>query len=175
MIRLLRRSFSVQELLQKSTEHVSEIQRLFTFIDSKTDWDGIRQKLEKIQSESSTLEWNSKEIQLQKEASKLKDDLDEYDQIRDKFTNSRELLELIKNELDVDLLKDLHAETCALEPIVQQYFLKTLLNEEADKSSCFIEIRAGAGGTESCDWVVTVSRMYTKWAASRGYSCILMF
>jgi peptide chain release factor 2 len=51
------------------------------------------------------------------------------------------------------------------------YFLKTLMNQEADPSGCFIEIRAGAGGAESCDWVSILSRMYTRWGVSQGYSC----
>jgi peptide chain release factor 2 len=163
--------------MQASTEHLSEIQRLFKFIDSNKDWEGIRQRLNQIQSElkSETL-WNdnSKAIDMQIEASKLNDALEEYDKIRGQFLDSKELLEMVKTDLDNDLLSDLHTETAALRPIVASYFIKTLLNREADKSSCFVELRAGTGGTESCDWVMIVSRMYTKWAASKGYSCTII-
>ena len=48
--------------------------------------------------------------------------------------------------------------------------LKTLLNKENDKKDCYLEIHAGAGGTESCDWANMLYRMYTRYAVSNRYS-----
>ena len=47
--------------------------------------------------------------------------------------------------------------------------LEALLNGEADANDTFLEINAGAGGTESCDWASMLARMYVRWAEARGY------
>ncbi|XP_027107931.1 peptide chain release factor PrfB2, chloroplastic-like isoform X2 [Coffea arabica] len=52
---------------------------------------------------------------------------------------------------------------------VKEKELEALLVEEHDSCSCFIEVQAGAGGTESMDWASMVMQMYKKWAQRRGY------
>ena len=52
--------------------------------------------------------------------------------------------------------------------------MESLLSEEADKNDCFIEINAGAGGTESQDWVQMLLRMYSRWADKKDYKIIIM-
>ena len=49
--------------------------------------------------------------------------------------------------------------------------LKSTLNKEEDKLSCILEINAGAGGTEACDWAEMLLRMYTMYADRQGYKC----
>ena len=46
--------------------------------------------------------------------------------------------------------------------------LEALLNGEADANDTFLEIHAGAGGTESCDWAAMLARMYLRWAQKRA-------
>jgi peptide chain release factor 2 len=46
---------------------------------------------------------------------------------------------------------------------------KTLLNEETDVNNAILNVNAGAGGTEACDWAAMILRMYTMWAESKGY------
>lgn len=164
--------------MQSSTEHIYEIQRLFKLIDANKDWIGMRKRLDGMQADlksESLWDDNVKAIEMQIESSKLRDLLDEYDQIRGRFVDSKELMEMLKVDADHELLFDLNKETASLKPIVSSYFMKTLMNQESDKNSCFIELRAGAGGTESCDWVEIISRMYSKWAVERGYSCIFSY
>ena len=48
--------------------------------------------------------------------------------------------------------------------------LEALLDGEADANDTFLEINAGAGGTESCDWAAMLARMYVRWAEKRGYT-----
>ena len=47
--------------------------------------------------------------------------------------------------------------------------LEALLDGEADGNDAFLEINAGAGGTEACDWAQMLARMYVRWAESRGF------
>jgi peptide chain release factor 2 len=48
--------------------------------------------------------------------------------------------------------------------------LDALLDGEADSNDTFLEINSGAGGTESCDWALMLSRMYVRWAEKKGYT-----
>ena len=73
---------------------------------------------------------------------------DDYDQ---------EIFELMENEYDI-LSKDLDI-----------YELRTFLDGEYDKNNCLLEIHAGAGGTESCDWVSMLSRMYLRYCKKNDY------
>jgi peptide chain release factor 2 len=52
---------------------------------------------------------------------------------------------------------------------LDDYELKTLLNGEHDGRNALLEINAGAGGSEACDWAAMLYRMYTRWAQNRGY------
>jgi peptide chain release factor 2 len=52
--------------------------------------------------------------------------------------------------------------------------IEALLNGEADANDTFLEINAGAGGTESCDWAAMLARMYVRWAEKKGYDVELM-
>ncbi len=81
---------------------------------------------------------------------------------------------------DLMLLYDFFKEGEATEDDVQQQFLttvkqleeiefKNMLSGKEDVLSCVIQINAGAGGTESCDWVVMLMRMYMMWGTKNGY------
>jgi peptide chain release factor 2 len=66
-----------------------------------------------------------------------------------------------------DLARDLHAA----EARISELELSTLLSGEYDDHNALLSINAGAGGTEACDWVEMLMRMYLRWAERRGYSC----
>lgn len=68
-----------------------------------------------------------------------------------------EMKELVEEEI-----KKLYDEVISFETI-------TLLNGEYDKNNCILEIHSGAGGTESCDWVNMLYRMYTRWCDTKNY------
>ena len=64
-------------------------------------------------------------------------------------------------------IKDLRSE-------VKKNEIKCFLSNEADPLNCFIEIHAGAGGTESQDWAEMLRRMYMKWAINKGFKVELI-
>ncbi|AQT77553.1 peptide chain release factor 2 [Chlamydia gallinacea] len=65
--------------------------------------------------------------------------------------------------------KDLEKEFAYCERILAEWETQRLLSGEVDKNACFLTINAGAGGTESCDWVEMLYRMYVRWAASHQW------
>ena len=75
--------------------------------------------------------------------------------------------EYFKNkEIDENSLIDIY-EKC--KKIVEELEFKNMLSSEGDELSSVLQITAGAGGTESCDWVSMLTRMYIMWCEKRGF------
>ncbi|KAI8818217.1 uncharacterized protein EV422DRAFT_194518 [Fimicolochytrium jonesii] len=137
-------------------------------IGGRRDWAQLSKEREELQQkvQSNTLwEDNANEaIAYQKRLSKLDDQLNEYNGFREKEAEIAELLSLAQEENDAGLLEEVGAELTSLRANLEAYSLRLMMCEEADEAGCFIELRAGAGGAEACDWVSMLSRMYQRWA-----------
>ena len=66
------------------------------------------------------------------------------------------------------MVAEAEGEPQDLRELAAQKELEALLNGEADGNDTFLEINAGAGGTESCDWASMLARMYVRWAEKKG-------
>ena len=75
---------------------------------------------------------------------------------------------------DNDITKLLEEELDDLRSLVYKLEIQTYLNGKYDKNAAIMEIHAGAGGTESCDWVQMLYRMYSRYAEKNGYSDTLL-
>ena len=80
-----------------------------------------------------------------------------------------DLIELGEAEGDDDIVAEAEAALKALRDIAARQELESLLSGEADGNDCFLEIHAGAGGTESQDWAQMLLRMYARWAEAHGH------
>ena len=67
-------------------------------------------------------------------------------------------------------MKDAEEALKTLRQTAAKKELDALLDGEADSNDTFLEINSGAGGTESCDWALMLSRMYVRWAEKKGYT-----
>lgn len=88
--------------------------------------------------------------------------------------NVSELLEWAHTEDDATLAIEAEEELEALLHKASVLRLETMLSGEADANNCFLEIHAGAGGTEAQDWTLMLLRMYTRWAEKKGYKVELL-
>jgi peptide chain release factor 2 len=79
------------------------------------------------------------------------------------------LIELGEAEGDKGVVADAEAEISRLAEAMARRQVETLLSGEADGNDCYLEVHAGAGGTESQDWAEMLLRMYIRWAERRGY------
>jgi peptide chain release factor 2 len=79
------------------------------------------------------------------------------------------LIELGEAENDTAVVADAEAALNALQAEAGRRQLEALLSGEADANDCYLEVHAGAGGTESQDWAEMLLRMYTRWAERHGY------
>ncbi len=84
------------------------------------------------------------------------------------------LIELGEEADDAETLNEADALLEKLLAKIEKLQLESMLNGEADANGCFLEIHAGAGGTESCDWASILMRMYLRWVEERGFSAELM-
>ncbi|MFG6561468.1 MULTISPECIES: peptide chain release factor 2 [unclassified Sulfitobacter] len=106
---------------------------------------------------------------LMRERQSLVDAIDTYEGIKQELADNLELIELGEMEEDEEVISDAEAALKALAEKAAQKELEALLNGEADSNDTFLEINAGAGGTESCDWASMLARMYVRWAEKKGY------
>lgn len=85
------------------------------------------------------------------------------------YQTLEELLELAEEENDAELIEEITDRFHILAKDIDTLHVKTLLSQEIDQSSTFLEINAGAGGTEAQDWADMLLRMYMRWAEKHGY------
>ncbi len=100
----------------------------------------------------------------------LKSKVQGYDDLVAKYEEINTIIEMGREEADEELLEE--AKTLKTEFLQEYDELKvsTLLDGEYDKENAIVTLHAGEGGTEACDWVSMLFRMYTRWAEKRGFS-----
>ena len=116
--------------------------------------------------------WNdpARAQKLMRERQALIDAQSTHDLISGGLRDNVELIELGEAEGDAEIVTEAEAALKALVELSAQKELEALLDGEADGNDTFLEINAGAGGTESCDWAAMLSRMYVRWAEKKGYT-----
>ena len=100
----------------------------------------------------------------------LVDAIATYEGIRQDLSDNLEMIELGAEEADEEVVTDAEEALKALRIAAAEKELDALLDGEADSNDTFLEINSGAGGTESCDWALMLSRMYVRWAEKKGYT-----
>ena len=106
--------------------------------------------------------------------SELKYDKNIIDNINDlsnKLSSNISMLNDIKSD-DIELLSLVEEDYYDISRIIEKATLDTYLSGEYDNNNAIMEIHAGAGGTESCDWAMMLYRMYTRYASKNNYSII---
>lgn len=84
------------------------------------------------------------------------------------------LIEMGEEEGDASVVADAEAALAVLRDATEKKQLESLLSGEADGNDAYLEVNAGAGGTEAQDWGGMLLRMYTRWAERRGYKVDLL-
>ena len=92
-----------------------------------------------------------------------------YHDLKKRFADVRDLLPDAEELGDGELLKELFESLADIEQKLSDLEVRRMLSGEMDGKDCYLEINAGAGGTESCDWAEMISRMYQRWAVKRGW------
>ena len=109
-----------------------------------------------------------------KEKKLYEDLINNFNDSTQKFNDLIDLNNLAEEEKDLNTKKDILKNLKELKEIVKKNEIKCFLSNQADSLDCYIEIHAGAGGTESQDWANMLRRMYLKWADSKKFRSSLI-
>ncbi len=104
-----------------------------------------------------------------RERTHLESAINAYRDVARSYEDATGLIELAEAEDDAEVLAEAESTLLDLRERVEKQRIESLLSGEADANDCYIEVHAGAGGTESQDWAEMLLRMYVRWAEAHGY------
>jgi len=151
---------------------VAEIENSLELLRQRMGWESAQHRLEEFNARVEDPDlWNdpARAQKLMRDRQALVDAIETHDTIEAEMRDNVELIEMGEAEGDADVVAEAEAGLKALARKAAAKELEALLDGEADGNDTFLEINAGAGGTESCDWAAMLARMYVRWAEKRGY------
>ena len=152
--------------------HIDQINAATALLRRFLDWDRAIKRLQELDAkvEDPALWDDPKAAQeLMRERRRLDEAIGATRTIERELADTSELIELAESEGDTDLVDDGVRSLAELAERAERDKVAALLAGEADANSAYVEINAGAGGTESQDWAEMLLRMYTRWAERRGF------
>ncbi|MCE2964489.1 MAG: peptide chain release factor 2 [Alphaproteobacteria bacterium] len=159
-------------LSPEARRNIEQIEQSLALLRRHLDWDNALLRLSELNSlsESPTL-WDKPEAaqKLLQERNALEKAIADVRTLERGITDNAELIELADAEGDAAVAAEAEAALAGLGKIARARQLETMLSGEADKNDCYIDINAGAGGTEAQDWAEMLLRMYLRWAEQHGY------
>jgi len=119
--------------------------------------------------------WNEpkRAQELGREKKLLEDVVGTIDHLNSNLADNQELYEMSKADEAFDDLKAIEDDAAKLREIVEGLEFRRMFNNPADPSNCFIDIQAGAGGTEACDWAGMLLRQYLKYCERKGFTATM--
>ncbi|MBK6417444.1 peptide chain release factor 2 [Thermomonas sp.] len=141
------------------------------------DYDAKRERLEEVERELENPDiWNNPERAqaLGRERSMLDKTVNGLRELKEGLAGGDELLDLAEMEDDEDTALAVVADVDRLEKGVEQLEFQRMFSGKMDSANAFVDIQAGAGGTEAQDWAEMLLRMYLRWAEARGWKTELM-
>ncbi|HBR99167.1 MAG TPA: peptide chain release factor 2 [Gammaproteobacteria bacterium] len=151
---------------------VAEIRKSLELLGQRMDRETAAHRLEEFNArvEDPNL-WDDPAAaqKLMRDRQMLVDSIETFEGIERALNDNVELIEMGEAEGDEEVVAEAEAALTALAETAATKELEALLDGEADGNDTFLEINAGAGGTEACDWAQMLQRMYVRWAEKRGY------
>ncbi|MBA5725610.1 MULTISPECIES: peptide chain release factor 2 [Bombella] len=164
--------------MSAETEALSEqIKQSVALLRRHLDWDVAKTRLAELNhlSEDPDL-WNNPDAaqKLMRERTMLANQIEGVEALEADVQDTLDLVELAEMENDDAVVQEGLATLRSLAAQAQQRETESLLSGEADSNDCYLEVNAGAGGTEAQDWAEMLLRMYTRWSEKHGYKVSLM-
>jgi peptide chain release factor 2 len=161
----------------ETEKHVEAIRKSLALLARRMDWETAPHRLEEFDALIEAPDfWNdpARAQKLMRERQALIDSVATYRRLKQTLEDNVGLIELGEAEGDAEVVAEAEAALRALADEAAAKELEALLDGEADANDTFLEINAGAGGTESCDWAQMLARMYVRWATAKGYEVELI-
>ncbi|HEX8480877.1 MAG TPA: peptide chain release factor 2 [Allosphingosinicella sp.] len=157
--------------------HVDQIRSALALLRRFLDWDRAVKRLDELNAkvEDQAL-WNDPKAaqEVMRERRRLEEAIGATRAIQQELDDTVELLEMAEAEGDESMEADAVSSLAQLAARSERDKVAALLAGEADANDTYIEVNAGAGGTESQDWAEMLQRMYSRWAERRGYKVELV-
>jgi peptide chain release factor 2 len=157
--------------------HIERIEAALALVRKFLDWDRALRRLDELNArvEDPKLWDNPRDAQeVMRERGRLEAAVGAVKSISGEMADALEFIELGEAEGDEATVDEGHAALAALADRAERDKIQALLAGEADANDAFLEVHAGAGGTESQDWAEMLQRMYSRWAERRGYKVELV-
>jgi len=156
---------------------IAAVEKSLELLRQRIGWETAEARLEEFNArvEDPAL-WDdpAKAQKLMRERQALSDSVETYRGLARELADTAELIELGEAEDDAEVVAEAEATLKDLRARAAQKEIEALLSGELDGADTFLEINAGAGGTESCDWAAMLARMYVRWAEAHGYKVELI-
>jgi peptide chain release factor 2 len=151
---------------------VAAIRKSLSLVKRRMDWETAGHRLEELNAmtEDPNL-WNdaARAQKLMRDRQTLSDAVARVEKMERDLSDNVDLIEMGEAEGDREVVAEAEEALKRLREKAGQAEIEALLDGEADGNDTFLEINAGAGGTESCDWAAMLARMYVRWAEQHGY------
>src|SRR3954469_22063493 len=157
--------------------HIEQINAATALLRRFLDWDRAMKRLDELNAkvEDPALWDDPKAAQeVMRERRRLDEAIGATRALERELADTSELIELAESEGDDALVDDAIRSLAELAERADRDKVAALLAGEADANSAYVEINAGAGGTESQDWAEMLLRMYTRWAERHGFKVELI-
>ena len=157
----------------ETQNHVDAVAKSLKLLGQRMDYATAPHRLEEFNAHLEAPDlWNdpAKAQGLMRERQGLLDALSTYKLVESGLRDNVELIAMGEAEGDAEIVAEAETTLKALVDLAAAKELEALLDGEADGNDTFLEINAGAGGTESCDWASMLARMYVRWAEKKGYT-----
>ena len=141
------------------------------------DFDEKKNRLTEVNSALEAPDiWNdaAAALELGKEKRALDNVVGTIEQLTGSLSDTRDLYEMAVAENDDATLEELERESLGIEKGVEGLEFRRMFSNPADPGPCFLEIQAGAGGTEACDWAAMLLRQYLRYCERRGFTTTLL-
>ena len=137
--------------------------------------DTIKEKLDKLTVEQEKPEvWQNLELSktIAREISVINSKINSYTKVEKGINDALEIIELIEESEEEELIPELDKIMRKCKKDTDNLMLQTLLRGKYDNANAILMLHSGAGGTESCDWVQMLYRMYCRYAEKNGFNLI---
>ncbi|MFT9385234.1 MAG: peptide chain release factor 2 [Acetobacter orientalis] len=154
-----------------------QIKQSVALLRRHLNWDVAEARLAELNNRAEDPDlWNDPEAaqKMMRERTLLAGQIEGVLALETSVQDTCELVELAEAEDDVEMVREGVATLKALAEEAKRRETESLLSGEADSNDCYLEVNAGAGGTEAQDWAQMMLRMYTRWAEAHGYKVTLM-
>ncbi|OUT89862.1 MAG: peptide chain release factor 2 [Micavibrio sp. TMED27] len=141
------------------------------------DWDAAVSRLEELNSLSEDPNlWNDpdKAQKLMRERTRIDNQISHVREIEANLSDNIELIEMAEEEGDDEVVLEAESVLAEMKTIAERMQIESLLSGEVDGNDAFLQVNAGAGGTEAQDWANMILRMYTRWCDARGYKVSIL-